>query len=1355
MPSLRFLTRFLLLFAAVSVGEAGQYKDCHGEDACKDATIECNSSPCYVDCNGEKACSDTVIQGSAEIVLIRCRGGVACEGNAKVSPGDTNNGAKWQICCENGGDTCKGLNNGRMVRQNSACDPQKYFNSKCPSGSATSVKDTPNIFTCKGAPSPPTTAVPSEHSTSPSPVPHPAAVPAPAPELLRCDQVIPNHLPQMPASIIDMTNCTEGTIPPAIGNLVGVTTVNLANTQVSGIIPMGIGRLSKLTVLNLGGSKISGSIPSEIGYLSMLSVLDFSNMKLTGSTPLEISSLTSLKRVMFTGTVLEQPWPSFERIDEWGQPGPMPVAPPRRNAPSRPIKAPSTPVSAAPVDGIGGGGGEKHADAPSGGGGEDDDEPSPAPPPAPPPAPTPAPTPASPFCPPGSGMQTNAACQGLKKVCFWCNPGQYNNGTGEKPNYCKECSMGQYGDKPGLVQCKNCSTGTYGPVKQSISSETCFPCPVGKYGDQQGQTSTKGCKPCPSNTFTPGLGQKNISSCITCQLGMYQDEAGQGSCKPASCPLGQWGSAPPHCTNCSAGKYGPSAGAGDPEKCLDCPEGRFGKQVGAKTIKHCIFCPKGTFGNLTGLTSDDCTGNCPSGQYGPMKGMTECLECSPGTFHHAGVSNGSRHDSCDACKAGHYQDKQAAMDCKPCPSGKYSEREARASANDCTALPAGYLCQKEGLSYYKGPAVTCDINYVKDAGGTCERCAPGTTASTDHSHCVIDLTIILSIAGTLVSLLIPVAFLIRRRIQRRRKYTVVTVGRRQRGCCARKWQLHFPRRSRFSRLDITEGVKLGNGAFGEVNRGTLQVGKAQLPIAVKHVLQSKATDAQRKEAIVECRLQCELESPFVVKCFGFASYPGPGDFSILLELMDLGDLLSYMIKRTKANDRIAEGTRLQWMIQAASALEYLHECGLIHADVAARNLCLVHADDRIVCKLTDFGLSKRLNSDGIYWLPRGQPLPLWWTAPECLPVQSNFHSLPSSSSADNIQGLKLARANDVWSFGVTMWEIEAHATMPTVQRPFGHVAGGPGALGTLYNELMTHKAAALAFKFMGGIFDGPGTAFPGPSQIATMGCLRLREEERFNMSKVRQRLQACSICDAKAWGQEQVHQWLYQMGAPWDQQALGTDLFTSLTSFEELCSELIDDNYRGDYLDEKAHPGFSPELSRRILVELKGIQDLLAFKAHEGEGWSEKIAGARPEEFDWMSRYQAVPRSKKRRRRRNESDVTRLRDRNDTGSRLSDLYASESNSLYTTGTSAEALSWEGNSSDPTGVVDDKGESKAGGVSIEMQATLQGTAERKSQEVDVRLESAQERMQRTCSNPLRHDRRNQQQAKSSADAVTPV
>eukprot|EP00947_MAST-08B_sp_MAST-8B-sp1_P000786 g786.t1 len=170
--------------------------------------------------------------------------------------------------------------------------------------------------------------------------------------------------------------------------------------------------------------------------------------------------------------------------------------------------------------------------------------------------------------------------------------------------------------------------------------------------------------------------------------------------------------------------------------------------------------------------------------------------------------------------------------------------------------------------------------------------------------------------------------------------------------------MDFPRRSQFDHSDVDEGAKLGNGAFGEVKQGTLQVGEAALSIAVKHVLASKATKAQRQGMIIECRLQCEMDCPFLVKCFGFSSEPRANDFSVLLELMDLGDLPTY-VKRVvgKKNGHIPEATRMQWMIEIAAALEYMHNFDLIHADVAARNLCMCIQKERVVCKLADFGFA--------------------------------------------------------------------------------------------------------------------------------------------------------------------------------------------------------------------------------------------------------------------------------------------------------------------------------------------------------------------------------------------------------------
>ena len=511
------------------------------------------------------------------------------------------------------------------------------------------------------------------------------------------------------------------------------------------------------------------------------------------------------------------------------------------------------------------------------------------------------------------------------------------------------------------------------------------------------------------------------------------------------------------------------------------------------------------------------------------------------------------------------------------------------------------------------------------------------------------------------------AWLVRRQLQYSRMYTTIKLGKRR--CCTRRqWRLDFPRRSRFARHDTTEGAKLGNGAFGEVNRGTLQVGKAPLQIAVKHVLESKATTAQRMETIVECRLQCEMETPFVVKCFGFTTGPGPGDFSILLELMDLGDLPGYAeAVVAEGGGRIPEATRLRWMIEVAAALEYMHASNLIHADVAARNLVLCHSKTGVSCKLTDFGLSHTMDPvEKAYLLPQGSPVSLRWTAPECLPCDANFAEVYGSSSSSGGGGggstpskyasnqqrvLRLTPANDTWSFGVTMWEIEGLAANGKLNTPLEDVA-----IQTLHSDLLTKKAK-LDFKFE--CHDATVDTFKTPELVATESCLRVRPWARASMAEVRRRLQASALCEAPDWEQDDIHQWFTRMGAPRVEDA---DLW-NIDSYDLLMSEILKDDVRPDYMAELKDSMEDEEefllLSTRLGGELAGLGELTAFVA--GDTWPKGDTTGHPERFTWMLAH-----SKDRRSLRHNKGRRNLRSSSSSSSSSSsdDRRLSQINSIY-------------------------------------------------------------------------------------------
>ena len=86
----------------------------------------------------------------------------------------------------------------------------------------------------------------------------------------------------------------SGYIPPEIGNLINLTSLDLSENQLTGSIPPEIGNLINLTELDLGSNQLTDSIPPEIGNLINLTELALGSNQLTGSIPPEIGNLINL-----------------------------------------------------------------------------------------------------------------------------------------------------------------------------------------------------------------------------------------------------------------------------------------------------------------------------------------------------------------------------------------------------------------------------------------------------------------------------------------------------------------------------------------------------------------------------------------------------------------------------------------------------------------------------------------------------------------------------------------------------------------------------------------------------------------------------------------------------------------------------------------------------------------------------------------------------------------------------------------------------------------------------------------------------------------------------------------------------
>ena len=78
----------------------------------------------------------------------------------------------------------------------------------------------------------------------------------------------------------------SGTLPTQLGNLGGLTRLDLNGNRLRGPIPTQLGRLTALTYLDLGDNNgLSGSIPPQLGGLTKLRTLGLSGNTLTGCVP--------------------------------------------------------------------------------------------------------------------------------------------------------------------------------------------------------------------------------------------------------------------------------------------------------------------------------------------------------------------------------------------------------------------------------------------------------------------------------------------------------------------------------------------------------------------------------------------------------------------------------------------------------------------------------------------------------------------------------------------------------------------------------------------------------------------------------------------------------------------------------------------------------------------------------------------------------------------------------------------------------------------------------------------------------------------------------------------------------------
>ncbi|XP_045146268.1 non-receptor tyrosine-protein kinase TYK2 isoform X1 [Echinops telfairi] len=192
---------------------------------------------------------------------------------------------------------------------------------------------------------------------------------------------------------------------------------------------------------------------------------------------------------------------------------------------------------------------------------------------------------------------------------------------------------------------------------------------------------------------------------------------------------------------------------------------------------------------------------------------------------------------------------------------------------------------------------------------------------------------------------------------------------------------------------------LGEGHFGKVtlycydptNDGTGEM------VAVK-ALKAGSGPQLRAGWRREIDILRTLYHEHVVKYKGCCEDPGEKSMQLVMEYVPLGSLRDYLPRH-----HVGLAHLLLFARQICEGMAYLHTQHYIHRDLAARNVLLDHG--RLV-KIGDFGLAKAVPEGHDYYRVREDgDSPAFWYAPECL-KESKFYY-----------------ASDVWSFGVTLYEL--------------------------------------------------------------------------------------------------------------------------------------------------------------------------------------------------------------------------------------------------------------------------------------------------------------------------------------------
>uniref|UniRef100_A0A3Q3G0Z4 Receptor protein-tyrosine kinase n=1 Tax=Labrus bergylta TaxID=56723 RepID=A0A3Q3G0Z4_9LABR len=197
---------------------------------------------------------------------------------------------------------------------------------------------------------------------------------------------------------------------------------------------------------------------------------------------------------------------------------------------------------------------------------------------------------------------------------------------------------------------------------------------------------------------------------------------------------------------------------------------------------------------------------------------------------------------------------------------------------------------------------------------------------------------------------------------------------------------------------------LGNGVFGQVHKGLWipEGDTVKLPVAIK-TIHDRSGRQTFHELTDHMMLIGSLDHVNVVRILGIC--PG-ASLQLVSQLSGQGSLLEH-VKNCK--NKLSPQRLLNWCVQIAKGMYYLEENRVVHRNLAARNVLL---KNNYTAQISDYGIADLLYPDDKKYFYNEIKAPIKWMALESILFRRYTHQ------------------SDVWSYGVTIWEMMSYGVEP-------------------------------------------------------------------------------------------------------------------------------------------------------------------------------------------------------------------------------------------------------------------------------------------------------------------------------------